>query len=459
MVCIDRYANSRRKSGNVFRKESKEGIVMKLPMSDIDKYVRNNHNFRGNIIPTINHFLNINSEISSALDGDNKINIILENNLTVINVQQLNININYNNNTGYPIYNDDIDGTEDNYNSESKVFIIDLERIYWDKWRDYVKKLKFKRKKKCEKIDNFLMKIQEKLHTDQRKSFKMQNTSCHIVPKQVKTTYDRQQVKIDNQKKLLEKQQKEIERLKLQQLKLESEKAMLENQKLLKQTFDESEKRLKIKHVPPKSTDVLKVSALDILNRMEIRALDRQAKWEALKERRRKMEQEKQRKKQQLEENCIKEQMDLKRKQLFEAREHIKLKRNEEYKRKIEKKMLRENIKIADNFYRKYLLRKGLEVFIKNIMNVRSQIREASYFYEKKILEMCFNKWRFFVSNNSNEKIFLADQFYKQKLMKTTFLAFFKVYNRIILDNTRYLILNYLLFVFKLIDFNSVTIN
>ncbi|XP_025420043.1 coiled-coil domain-containing protein 191 isoform X2 [Sipha flava] len=397
---IKKYTHNRRKLGKGFREESKEGIVMKLPISDIDH---------------------------SVLDGDNKINIILENNLTVINVQQLNININDNNNTEYPMYDNDIHRTENNNICNSEVFIMDLERIYWDKWRDYVKKLKFKRKNRCEKIDNFLTKIQEKLHVDQQKSSKMQKTWCRIVPKQIKTTYDRQQIKIENQKKLLEKQQKEIERLKLQQLKLESEKAMLENQKLIKQTFNESEKRLKIKHVPPKSTVALKANASDILNRMEIRALDRQAKWEALKERRRKMEQEQQRKKQQLEENCLKEQMELKRKQLFEARENMKLKKNEECKRKMERKILRDNIKIADNFYRKCLLKKGLEAFIENLMNVRTQIREASYFYDKKMLEICFNKWRFFVNNNSNEKIFLADQFYKQKLMKTMFLAFFKI--------------------------------
>jgi hypothetical protein len=90
---------------------------------------------------------------------------------------------------------------------------------------------------------------------------------------------------------------------------------------------------------------------------------------------------------------------------------------------------------IKKNFiYDVISLKKGLEAFIENLMNVRTQIREASYFYDKKMLEICFNKWRFFVNNNSNEKIFLADQFYKQKLMKTMFLAFFKVCSGTIQD-------------------------
>lgn len=395
----------------------------------IDQYVRKKNACRGNIIPKINCFLNINSEIRSAVDGGNKFNIVVENNLTIINVQKLNININNNSNTGHPMYNDDVDGTGNNNNRNSGVFIMDLERLYWDKWIDYVKKIKSKRKNRCEKIDNFLLKIQEKLQADQQKSSKIQNKSSRIVPKPMKTNYDRQQAKIDSQKKLLEKQQKEIERLKIQQLKLESEKAVLENQKLLNQTFDGSEKRLKIKHSPPKSTVALKASASDILKRMEIRALDRQAKWEAIKERRRKMEQEEQNKKQQLEEKCLKEQMELKRKQLFEARENFKLKKNEECKRKMEREMLRENIKIADIFYQKYLLRRGLEAFMSNLMNARAQMREASFYYDKKILEMCFSKWRFFVNKNSNEKILLAEQFYNQKLLKTTFLGFYKVCN------------------------------
>jgi len=363
--------------------------------------------------------LNINPDIS-AVDNENRFNVIVENNLTVINIQQLNININDNKRTIYEY--DDIDGTEEKSNSQ-----VDLEKIYWDKWRDYVKKKMSDRKNRCEKIDSFLMKIEEKLNADQMKRSNMYKLSKRIIPKHVKTVYDRQRAKIENQKKLLEKQQEEIHCLKLKQLKLEAEKAMFENQTILDQTYHKSEKMLKIKNTSQKRS-VVKVNPSDILNRMEIRSLDRQAKWEAIKERRRQMEQENQRKKHELEQKCLKEQMEQKRKELFEARENLRLKRIEECKQKMEREILRQNVKIADDFYRKFLMKKGLEAFKVNLRNGRLLIEKASNYYNKKILEISFSKWRYFVNNNLNKKIFLAEQFYKKKLMKTVFFGFLTVW-------------------------------
>lgn len=396
----------------------------------IQQYVLNNSIFYRNIMP-VNNILNINSGIRSV-DSENGLNVIVKNNLTVINVQQFNININNinnnnNNKNGPLILECDIDRAEEKCSSH--VFIVDLERIYWDKWREYVKKKMTRRTNRCEQIDTFLLKIQAKLNEDQLKNSKKCKAMNRniIVPKPMKIAYDRQLAKIDDQKKLLEKQQKEIENLKLRQLKLESEKAMLENQKLFAETYNRSEKQLKIKNAPQKVTSIVKASPSDILNRMELRALDRQAKWEAIKERRRKMEQEELRKKQELEEKCLKQHMEQKRKKLFETRENLRLKRIEECRLKMEREIWQENARIADAFNRKFLLRKGLDAFRSNLKNARKKMQIASNYYGNKILGVCFNKWRFFTNNNSNEKIFLAEQFYKRKLLKTTFLCFFKV--------------------------------
>lgn len=397
---------------------------------EIDQYVRvvNNINmlYCNNIAPTMNaNILNVNSGISGDVGGENSYNVIVENNLTVIHVHQLNTSVGTNN-VDYDMLFEYGNVGRAKEKNDSQVLIMDLERIYWDKWRDYVNKKMSSKTDRSEKIDTFLSKIQEKLKANQLKSDKMHKVSKRIVPKEIKTVYDRQQIKIENQKKLLDKQQKEIERLKLQQLKLESEKALLENQKMFNQTYNKSGKSIQIKNVPQKSV-VIKASPSDILNRMEIRALDRQAKWEAIKERRRKMELEEQRKKQELEEKCLKEQMEQKRKQLFEARENLRLKRIEECKQQMEREILLENIKIADDFYQRLILKKGLEGFKINLNNVRLQMKQASNYFNMKILGTCFNKWRFFVNNNLNEKIFLAEQFYKKKLMKSIFFRFFQV--------------------------------
>lgn len=396
-----------------------------MTTSAINRYILTNSMLYTNVMP-VNSVLNTDSGIV-AVDGRNCFNVIIENSLTVVNVHQINININTNN--AYEVFEyDNIDETFGKNNSE--VVIMDLERIYWDKWRNYVKKKMAVRTNRCEKIDSFLLKIQEKLNADQsKKSSRLHKVSNRIAPKQLKTTYDRQQSKIENQKKLLEKQQKEIERLKLQQLKLESEKAMLENQKNFNQTFDKSEKRLRIKHFP-RQRSVVKASTSDLLNRMEIRALDRQAKWNAIRERRKKMEQEEQKKKQELEEKCMREQMEQRRKKLFEARENLKLKRVEECKKQAERDIWYKNVKIADEFHKRLLLKKGFDAFRVNLINARKQMQEASNYCNRRLLGLCFSKWRFFVDNNSNEKILLAEQFYKRKLMKMAFLGFVKVLMR-----------------------------
>ncbi|VVC37703.1 Sfi1 spindle body [Cinara cedri] len=419
-----------KKSTNYVREEMKEDNCVKMPLHAINRYVLNSNVFYYNTMPINNtSMLSIkNSENDAAVVASDQNNCIIKNNFTIINVRQLNININNSiikNNNEQTIFNfEDIGVEEDKFNSE--ILIMDLEKIYWDKWRDYVKKKISDRASRCSKVDTFLLKIQDKLNLDSKKSSKIMKSSNNLAPKQIKTVCDRQQVKIENQKKMLEKQQKEIERLKLQQLKLESEKALLENQKMLVQTYDKSEKRLKINKYVPRNNCVVKASPSDILNRMEIRALDRQAKWEAIKERRRMMEQEELRKKQELKEKCLKEQMELKRKQLFEARENLRMKRIEEEKRKVEKEIWRENVKIADEFYRKLLLKRVLEAFKLNLMNLRTRIQEASHYYDTKIVETCFSKWRFFVNNNSNEKVLFAEQFYKRKLIKKAFLSFLK---------------------------------
>lgn len=427
-TCVYRCAR-RMKSKNVLQ-ERKEDDCVKMSFHTIDRYVLNNSVLYYNIMPVINtSILNINnSEISAAVVGDQN-NYTVKNNFIIINVQQLNININNSENNGnneQMIFKcNDIDVAEDKFNS--RVFIMDLERIYWDKWRVYVKKKLSDRASRCGKVDTFLLKIQEKLNADKLMRAKIHKSSNSIVPKQIKTVYDRQEAKIENQKKILEKQQKEIEHLKLQQLKLESEKAMLENQKILNQTYNKSEKILKINKHIPRNSCTIKASSSAILNRMEIRALDRQAKWQAIKERRRMMEQEEQRKKQELEEKCIKEQMELKRKQLFEARENLRLKRIEEEKRKVEREIWKDKVKIADEFHRRLLLKKTLESFQLNLKNLRLQLQNASNYYDKKIVQNYFIKWRFFTNNNSNENILIAEKFYKHKLMKKVFFGFSKV--------------------------------
>lgn len=318
-----------------------------------------------------------------------------------------------------------------------------LQRIYWDRWRDYAKKSKASRGLggTNDKVDKFLSKIQEKLNKDNRwrknrtlddnkQTAKNRGAWNREAPTTKRTTNrDCQQAKIDEQKKLLEKQRMEIERLRLQQLKLESEKAFLENQRLLQDLHHSSgfERRTKTQNVHPAQQSTVVASPSDILNRMEVRALERRAKWEAIKERRWKAEQEELRKKRELEEKCVRERMEQKRERLLEARENLRLRTIEENRRKAERELWLENVRIADDSYRKLLMRRGLEAFRTNLNCARWRAEEASDHYDRQLIGTCFSKWRFYVNNSLNEKIFLAEQFYKRKLIKTTFLGFYEV--------------------------------
>lgn len=397
-------------------------------------------------------------------------NVVVQNHLTVINVRQLNVNI----------INDGCGGRDDGdrrscsrghdrgersrgsafgdlkadaagktLGSDSGTTEKDPERIYWDRWKEHVKrrrsaaaasieteKVRGTNADRCERIDSFLSKIQEQLLNVDRPK-KTRGPCVVAVPgcgtRATTTARDRQRAKIEDQKILLERQRREIDRLKLKQLQLESEKAMLENREILNRTLgrgpDRKRSRVKQAPLPTVATAVATRPAgpADILSRMEARALDRRAKWEAVRERQRAAEQEERRKRDELEERKLKERAEQKRKRLFEARENLRLKRIDECKRQAERDAWRENARTADDFRRQTLIRNGLEAFRENLKHARSRMRDAVNYHDKKALGECFSKWRFLANNSANEKVFLAEQFYKRKLMQTVFLSFYKV--------------------------------
>lgn len=123
----------------------------------------------------------------------------------------------------------------------------------------------------------------------------------------------------------------------------------------------------------------------------------------------------------------MRERMEQKRERLFEARENLRLRAIEESRRKAEREVQRENIRIANDLYRKLLMRRGLEAFSANLNCARWRAEEASDHYDRQLVGTCFSKWRFYVNNSLNEKILLAEQFYKRKLLMTTFSGFYEV--------------------------------
>jgi len=424
----------------------------------IGKYViRNRALYRGKA-DIVSNGLNVDS-------GENVsfCNIFVENTFAVINLRQVNT-VNVNNNVNSINNNDDdeqrvlqvfehndggiqLEQQTDDYSGAAAATIAgkNLGRIYWNRWRSFVNR-RTAHGAGCggnttinncsEKIDSFLSRIQGKLNVNRAKKSRAGGKLIASVGGNNATRkqahYDRQRAMIEDQKKLLEKQRTEIERLRLQQLRLESEKAMLENEKALqghRRTHNEQcEKRSQVitrAAVAPAPARV--AGPADIVRRMEMRALERRAKWEAVRERRRQAEREEQRRKRDLEERLLREEMDRKRERLFEARENARLKRIEECRRQTEKDVWREKVRIADDFRKRLVMRNGLEAFRANLRNARLREREASNFYNQKALKVCFSKWRLFVNNNSKEKIHLAEKFYKTTLMKKTFLSFFMV--------------------------------
>lgn len=452
-------------SKNVPREETNEtaenGDTQSLSTSTravIGKYILKNRAFFRGKVDIVSNVLNVDSSENVSF-----CNIFVENTFAVINLRQMNT-VNVNNNVNSMNNNDDeeqrvlrvfehngdgiqLEQQSDDYSDAAKATTagMDIGRIYWDRWRSFVNRRTLRgtgcggnntTSNNCsEKIDSFLTRIQGKLNLNRAKKSHAGGKSIASVggnnTARKPAYYDRQRATIEDQKKLLAKQRTEIERLRLQQLRLESEKAVLENEKALQghqRTHNEQcEKRSQAVTRAVAPTPARVSGPADILRRMEMRALERRAKWEAVRERRRQAEREEQRRKRDLEERSLREEMDRKRERLFEARENARRKRIEECRRQAEKDVWRGKVSIADDFRKRLVIRNGLEAFKANLRNARLREREASNFYNRKALEVCFSKWRLFVNNSSKEKIHLAEKFYKTTLMKKTFLSFFMV--------------------------------
>lgn len=275
-------------------------------------------------------------------------------------------------------------------------------------------------------VDSFLSRIREKLNADRPPPQSKRRGQPAAVTRTA-TADDRQRATIEEQRKLLEKQRTEIERLRVRQLQLESEKATLETERALQDVRHRSRRPV------PEQAPVVPVtvpavaSPADLVHRMEMRALDRRAKWEAVRERRRQAEREEGRRKRDLEEKTLREQMERKRERLFEAREKARLKRAEECRRRAERDDWLESVRAADEFRRRSVARHGLEAFRANLRDARSRERDAVDRYRRKTLGACLSKWRWLANNSVTEKTLSAQRFYERKLLSTTFLGFFKV--------------------------------
>ncbi|XP_008558457.1 coiled-coil domain-containing protein 191 [Microplitis demolitor] len=301
---------------------------------------------------------------------------------------------------------------------------------YFNKWKMLVDELKFlnKNKKKeyeiedIKKIELFVNAIKDKQKNVSRvinkKSISVDtkdlvNSQAEINSANVSESFANrlkmQKKIISEQRSKLAEQNRLIQDMKLQQIKVESKLSELETLNTAKGTFSHCKKKSKkilrqlmlregidcheVEQVL--SDGVPKPNPPIFLARMEARAQARRERVARREyERKKKLQEQKQ-----LEEIMKMNEREAARRKLeLEAQEkarQIRRRREEERERALNIEKLKHDMQRADDFYRKYLLRRFImRPLIYFIQSVRNDMIKAKIHYHKSILRKVFLKWK-----------------------------------------------------------------
>ncbi|KAL0880951.1 hypothetical protein ABMA27_002113 [Loxostege sticticalis] len=158
------------------------------------------------------------------------------------------------------------------------------------------------------------------------------------------------------------------------------------------------------------------------LQRMEKRAREREEKHALIRERRRQMEEERIRLKQQAE--LAKAEMDKeeKLKRIQELREKRKRDKIESIRKKQHVERLRALIVMADLHYeRSLMVRFGIRPFRKLLQIRRDNMEKAKMHYLFQLKKNVFLNWMWYTEDMLYERNYIAEEFYRKKLLRKSF--------------------------------------
>ncbi|XP_045534708.1 coiled-coil domain-containing protein 191 [Papilio machaon] len=311
-----------------------------------------------------------------------------------------------------------------------------LGKKYFQKWKIFTDTRRQTKEREIA-INKFFDKLTEKKNSTKQSTESVNKTKLHV--RDYNTYQHRYKVQkniIALQKMKLNEQNKVIEQLKYNKI-IESSKQSLETMRdEICKTYYQIDRQLK-----PKIkclTNELKIREIEepalvlhclkvpqFIQRMEKRAREREEKHAMIRERRRQMEEERIRLKQQTE--LAKAEMDKeeKLKRMKELKEKRKKEKIENIRKKQHAERMRALIVMADIHYEKNLmakyginpLRKLMAIKLDNMVKAKSH-----YFFQVK--KNVFLHWMWYTEDMWLERNYIAEDFYRKKILRKTFNSF-----------------------------------
>lgn len=302
-----------------------------------------------------------------------------------------------------------------------------LIKKYWNLWRYFVKNKKLSSSKNEDSIENKSVETGENSINEIKNStvFKRRNTANRII------IDNSEKHIIEIQKQKIEEQSNLIKELQLIRLKLEEEKFAQQTRDILEESKHKYDKKLQSKAKYLSSCNFVnkvKVNkyedAWNFVTRMEVRANERKKCWNAIKERKQRLENERCEKLKLEEEKRFKLEEEKKIQKVLKIKEEKR--RTAELKRKQEEERAYMSTlhSLANEHYTKLLFRISLNAFTKNVYQVKLQLKEAEQHYNQKILLRFFTIWRLFWKIEMRIKFDKAREFYEFTLQKKSFVCF-----------------------------------
>ncbi|CAK9821077.1 Coiled-coil domain-containing protein 191 [Anthophora plagiata] len=250
-----------------------------------------------------------------------------------------------------------------------------------------------------------------------------------IVESPAQSRLNAQKQIIERQKAKLAEQNRIIEELKLKQMQKDISRSNKETIDIAKETFvhfGEKTKRTLIQlmqqngyrdeslTIPRPSSDPPK-----FLLRVEARAEARRKRVKLAEETRRQKQEEQRRK-----EEAVRMEEEQKKRRLQQeaSAEARRLRKEQEQKRQCEIEMFERLNNLADEFYRKYLLRRYImKPFIILLEQKRGNMKKAEERYREKLTREVFAKWRNEAETQRNRKVEMAESLYNENLTTRMF--------------------------------------
>lgn len=236
---------------------------------------------------------------------------------------------------------------------------------------------------------------------------------------------------IELQKQKIEEQANIIKELQLARIKLEEEKVVAERQTLLKETTEMCDQKLKSKakylsmcSLPTKIDTTKYKNSWEFVTKMEVRAEERKKRWDVIKERKQKLEEDRLEKLRLEEERKRRAEEEEKKRKILQIK--LEKQRQEEMRKKQEEERLyfsALNYKASEH-YNDQLLKSTFDAF-KHLLEVKSfMMKEAERYYNEKTLLYYFTIWKLFYKIQSQRRTEKADDFHELLLLRKGFSGF-----------------------------------